>query len=173
MKKNVSLFLGILLILVSFVSVLILDIPTFGGKVIHFDSTYKSHNVTCEGTYWDVEGANYAVLICPGYSCDRQKWRPFADLFVANGYTTMVFDYSGQGASTGTIGFDNAKTDAIPGQIGDAIETLHDLSGLPYENIILMGHSLGGRSVLRVLYDYNDPKAETMVQKSPVGNLIA
>ena len=98
-----------------------------------------------------MDGADYAVLICPGYSCDRQKWRPFADLFVKNGITTMVFDYSGQGASYGSIGFDNAKTDHVPTQIHDALTELHTRSGIDYDHIILLGHSMGGRAILKML----------------------
>lgn len=173
MSKRTSLILGVLLALVSFFSILFLDLPTFGGRLITFPSTYNQHEVTLKGTYWEVKDAEYAILVCPGYSCDRQKWRPFSDLFVGNGFTTMIFDYAGQGASTGTIGFDNAKTDAIPTEIGDAIEKLHELSGIDYDHIILVGHSLGGRSVLRVLYDYNAPEAETKVIKRPIGNIIA
>lgn len=151
---------------------LVLSIPALGGKTVSFPSVYGEKDVTLQGTYWEVEGAGYAALICPGYSCDRQKWVPMADLLVKNGITTMSFDYSGQGASTGTIGFDNAKTDAIPLEISHAIEKLKALSGLDEEHIILVGHSMGGRSILRLLYDYNSPDAETQAQKQNIGNVI-
>lgn len=163
---------GAVCILLSFALLLILSLPTLGGgKTVTFDSMYKQTPVKLQGSYWG-GGNGCGVLICPGYSCDRQKWRPFADVFVKNGFSTMTFDYSGQGASSGTIGFDNAKTDAIPVQIADAIEELHTLSGVPYENIILVGHSMGGRSILRLLDDYNDPNAVTTVQPRPIGNAI-
>ncbi|MCQ2540569.1 MAG: lysophospholipase [Acetatifactor sp.] len=90
------------------------------------------------------------------------------NLFAVNGYAVMSFDYSGQGASSGTIGFDNAKTDAIPVQIADAVEELHRLSGIDYDHIILVGHSMGGRSILRLLYDYNSPDAQTTVEPRQV-----
>lgn len=169
MKKNTAL--GICCLVLSFAMLFILTIPTFGGRDVSFSSVYKDAPVTLKGTYWQGSG-DYAVLICPGYSCDRQKWRPMADVFVSQGFSTLTFDYSGQGASTGTIGFDNAKTDAIPVQMDAAVEQLHKLSGVPYENIILMGHSMGGRAVLRLLYDYNEPKAVTTVTKKPIGNVI-
>ena len=172
MKKNLALYIGLVFVLVALVSAIVLSVPTFGGKVVSFDSTYGKKNVTLKGTYWEVKGSEYAVLVCPGYSCDREKWRPMANLFVGNGLTTMTFDYAGQGASTGTIGFDNAKTDAIPVEISDAIEKLHELSGIPYEKIILVGHSLGGRSILRLLYDYNNPNAVTTVPKRNIKNVI-
>lgn len=150
----------------------ILDIPTLGMKTISFPSTYKEKDVVLKASYLEVEDAEYAVLICPGYSCDRQKWRPMADLFAKNGFTVMSFDYSGQGASSGTIGFDNAKTDAIPVQIDDAIEKLHEMSGIDYSHIILVGHSMGGRSILRLLYDYNEEEADTTVTRRNIPAVI-
>jgi len=146
--------------------------PTRKEKVITFQSTYKENDVVLEASIYEVKDSEYAVLICPGYSCDRQKWRPFADLFAGNGFTTMVFDYAGQGASSGTIGFDNAKTDAIPKEINDAIIELHKLTGIAYENIILVGHSMGGRAILRLLYDYNNPDAETNIAPLSISNVI-
>lgn len=149
-----------------------LSLPTLGERVVTFASTYGDKPVTLEASYWPVEGAEYAVLICPGYSCDRQKWRPMADLCVASGYTTMTFDYSGQGASAGVIGFDNAKTDNIPAEISDAMTKLRELSGVDNAHIILLGHSMGGRSILRLMYDWNAPDAVTRVPKDPAANVI-
>lgn len=84
----------------------------------------------------------------------------------------MTFDYSGQGASYEKIGFDNAKTDEIPKEINDALTYLHTLSNIDYENIILMGHSMGGRSILRLMYDYNIETANTKVAKKNIKNII-
>lgn len=170
-KKKLLTFSGVFCLVLACALLFVLSVPTLGERTLSFASVYKQSQVTLEGSYW--EGQNgWAVLICPGYSCDRQKWRPFADVFAANGFTVMSFDYSGQGAASGTIGFDNAKTDAIPVQIADAIEELHTVSGVPYEKIILVGHSMGGRSILRLLDDYNDPNAVTTVTRRPIGNVI-
>ena len=171
--KLCTFFPGIFFVLAAAVIFIILNLPTAGGgQTVRFDSSYKDNAVTLEASYFEAEDAEYAVLICPGYSCDRQKWRPMADLLVSNGFSAMTFDYAGQGASSDTIGFDNAKTDAIPVEIADAIEVLHELSGIDYENIILMGHSMGGRSILRLLSDYNNPDADTTVTARPVHNVI-
>lgn len=172
MKRSIRLYVGCIMVLVSFLFAVILNIPTMGEKTVSFSSAYGEDKVTLKGTYWETEGASYAALICPGYSCDRQKWRPMADLLVKDGLTVMSFDYSGQGASTGSIGFDNAKTDKIPVQIDDAIEKLHELSGIPYDHIILVGHSMGGRSILRLLYDYHVEDAETLVTEKDIQQVI-
>lgn len=119
MKK--LLILSIILMLLAASLLLYMNRYTMGEQVFTFASTYGSRSVTLQATLWQQENAEYAALICPGYSCDRQKWRPFANMLRANGITVMTFDYAGQGASSGTIGFDNAKTDAIPVEIDDAI----------------------------------------------------
>ncbi len=151
---------------------ILLNLPTFHEEVFTFDSDYKGKPVVLEASYYEAPDAEYAVLICPGYSCDRQKWRPMANLFVEDGLSVMTFDYAGQGASKGTIGFDNAKTDAIPKEIDDAAAMLHEISGIDYDHMILMGHSMGGRAILRLLYDYNDPTAETEVTPKDINSVI-
>lgn len=146
--------------------------PSFCAKNVSFQSTYKNDEVTLSATYYEKKDAKYAVLICPGYSCDRAKWRVMSNIFLANDISVMTFDYSGQGNSNGRIGFDNAKTDEIPKEIDDALTYLHKLSSIDYENIILMGHSMGGRSILRLMYDYNISSADTTLTKKNVKNII-
>ena len=116
-KKIAFIVIGIVLIIASFAVFAFLNSPTTHEREIKIPTTYGQKNVVMEASIWDVEDAEYGIVICPGYSCDRRKWRPFSDLFVSNGYTTMTIDYAGQGASTSTIGFDNAKTDSIPVEV--------------------------------------------------------
>ncbi len=170
--KRVLIGIGIAAIVLSIVSFAVLNVNTMGEETFSFESTYQGDEVTLKATIWENDEAEYAVLICPGYSCDRQKWRPLANLFTSNGMTVMSFDYSGQGGSYGTIGFDNAKTDDIAVEIADAIEVLHDRTGIDYDHIILVGHSMGGRSILRLLQDYNNPDAVTTVTKRNIENVI-
>lgn len=171
-RKHFLLCIGLFLGVASFTSETILHAPTIKEEVVTINSTYKEKPVKLKGTYYDRDG-EYAALICPGYSCDRQKWRQFSNLFVKNNISAMTFDYSGQGASYGTIGFDNAKTDNIPVEIDDALTKLHELSGIDYDHIILVGHSMGGRSILRLLYDYNKAtSSQTTVSKKDIKNVI-
>ncbi len=171
-KKLIILFSSLFSFIASFVLLIIMSFPSFGGKELSFKSTYKNDEVTLSATYYEKKDAKYAVLICPGYSCDRAKWRVMSNVFLANGISVMTFDYSGQGNSNGRIGFDNAKTDEIPKEIDDALTYLHELSSIDYENIILMGHSMGGRSILRLMYDYNIPSADTTLTKKNAKNII-
>ena len=171
-KKLIFLIIGIVSIICSLVFTIISSHPSFGSKEISFSSIYNDDEVTLKGTYYEKKEAKYAVLICPGYSCDRAKWRVMANIFLKNNISVMTFDYSGQGGSYGRIGFDNAKTDAIPKEIDDALSYLHSISKIDYENIILMGHSMGGRSILRLMYNYNMDDAVTKLEKKNIKNII-
>lgn len=171
MKRETKL--GAILLIAALLCAVILSWPTRGGgETLKFASHYGENAVTLEASLWETEGAEYAVLICPGYSCDRQKWRPMADLLRASGFTVMSFDYAGQGASSGSIGFDNAKTDRIPEEIDDAIAVLMKKTGVDEEHIVLMGHSMGGRSILRLLHDYSCADAETELSPRNIRNAI-
>ena len=134
--KLLTIIFGVVSLIVSFVFATILNAPTFKEKTYKINSTYNDKEVTLRATYYEKENATKGVLICPGYSCDKQKWRPFSNLFVKNGFSTFVFDYAGQGGLSKTIGFDNAKTDAIPKEIDDALTYFHNVSNIDYENII-------------------------------------
>lgn len=171
-KKITLLIVGIFSLVVAFIMTILPVSSSFGSKNLSFKSSYKENEVTLKATYYEKMDAEYAVLICPGYSCDRAKWRPMANIFLSNNISVMTFDYSGQGGSYGKIGFDNAKTDDIPTQIDDALVYLHKISNIDYENIILMGHSMGGRAILRLMYDYNIENAGTKLTKKDVKNII-
>lgn len=172
MKKKILAGAGILLMLLSLAALLYADRAALKEEVFTFGSQYKGKPVTLEATLYEQPGAEHAVLICPGYSCDRQKWLPFAAQLRQAGVTVMVFDYAGQGASSGTIGFDNAKNDDIPAEIDDAIAALMERIGLKEDKIILLGHSMGGRAILRLLSDYNRPGAVTRVSRREIRNVI-
>ncbi len=169
MKKRLPVICGSVMMLISLFMSFLLYLPLTGEQTVSFSSLYKGHPVTLAGSYYANEDAEYGVLLCPGYSCDRQKLNAVASLFRSNGMAVFSFDYAGQGSSSGTIGFDNARSDAISEEIADAIEEFHALSSIPYERMILVGHSMGGRAILRLLYDYHDPSAETVVPKRPIG----
>lgn len=171
-KKAILLSLGLISIFLSLFFSIFSTYSTFNDKSISFESTYKENKVTLKGSYFEKKDAKYACLICPGYSCDRAKWKVMANVFLANNISVMTFDYSGQGESYGKIGFDNAKTDEIPKEIDDALTYLHNISNIDYENIILMGHSMGGRSILRLMYDYHIENVETKVTKKNIKNII-
>jgi pimeloyl-ACP methyl ester carboxylesterase len=91
------------------------------------------------------EPARAAVLICHGIGEIVSQWMPIQRLLAAHGVSSLVFDYSGYGRSTGW---------PTPAQIeDDAVATfgrLHELaSGGP---VSLLGFSLGTGVVPAILH---------------------
>ena len=86
-----------------------------------------------------VEPASYprsALLICHGIGEIVPQWFPIQRIFAERGISSLVFDYSGYGRSTGRIHWRQFEQDAI-----SAFQLLQRLApGVP---ITLLGFSLG------------------------------
>ena len=163
LKNKILLIVGCLLLFISLVSLFVVGLPTVNGKTVNFtvgDNILKAK-------YYPVQNSEQAILLCGGFSSDQQMMRPLANLFVQNGISAMTFDYSGHGSSFGTVGFDNATNGQIANEISFAINKLSTLTGLPQENIILLGHSMGGRSILELYTTANKPLCKEVILLSP------
>lgn len=147
-KRKILVSLGAILLLGAFAALIWFGAPTMNGEKVSFAAADGSTELV--GTYYAAEGASYAVLLCEGFSADRQMLRPLANLFVKSGISAMCFDYSGHGGSKGVIGFDNATNGQIPDEIELAIQALIERTGLARDRIILLGHSMGGRAILEL-----------------------
>jgi uncharacterized protein len=86
-----------------------------------------------------------ALLICHGIGEIVPQWFPIQRIFAESGIASLVFDYSGYGRSTGSIGFLQCEQDAI-----SSCELLQRLApGLP---IALLGFSLGTGIATAILH---------------------
>ena len=164
-KNNSLLVIGIALLLCSLAVLFCVGMPTMQGERISFSVDETS----LHATYYSVEGSQQAVLLCGGFSSDQQMLRPLANLFVKSGISAMTFDYSGHGRSFGTVGFDNATNGQIAKEISSAMEKLCDLSKLeePSKNLIMVGHSMGGRSILELFSGKTKPSCKEIILLSP------
>ncbi len=77
-----------------------------------------------------------AVLICHGIGEIVSQWFPIQRIFAENNITSLVFDYSGYGRSTGFIDWAQCEQDAV-----SAFELLRHLA--PRVPISVLGFSLG------------------------------
>jgi pimeloyl-ACP methyl ester carboxylesterase len=80
--------------------------------------------------------AQAALLICHGIGETVGRWLPVQQLLAAHGVCSLVFDYSGYGRSTGTIGYTQCELDAIA-----AFGQLESLA--PHLPVSILGFSLG------------------------------
>jgi alpha-beta hydrolase superfamily lysophospholipase len=89
------------------------------------------------------EKGRAAVLICHGIGEVVEQWAPIQQLLAAQGVSSLVFDYSGYGRSTGWPAAAQLEQDAIA-----AYTRLRELTSLP---ISLLGFSLGTGAVAAIL----------------------
>lgn len=94
---------------------------------------------TISARYYAYPGAKYTVLFSNGNGEDIGSVAPFAAELKDAGFNVFTYDYRGYGTSEGTPTEQNSYEDAEA-----ALHYLtHDL-GIPLENIIVHGRSLGG-----------------------------
>lgn len=89
------------------------------------------------------------VLLLPGFGGDQVATRSLASEFARSGAHVMTLDFSGHGRSPGGLDFDNAATDRLAAEALLAHEVFQRISGLSPQQIILAGHSMGGRVALQ------------------------
>ena len=96
------------------------------------------------------EPARAAVLLCHGIGETVDHWLGVQKLLAAQGVASLVFDYTGYGASTGRIRWKQCEEDAI--EAFGALEAL-----LPGTSVSILGFSLGSGIAAAVL-DYISPQ---------------
>ena len=81
--------------------------------------------------------ARYTLLYSHGNAVDIGRLQHLFDAFYRHGYSVLAYDYSGYGLSDGQASEGQSYRDI------DAAYTYLRASGVPAENIIAYGHSLG------------------------------
>jgi fermentation-respiration switch protein FrsA (DUF1100 family) len=136
---------GIILTISSLVIIYAGDMSLFNSQYITFQD---SNGDNLFGEY-QPGTQNAGIIILEGFSTDLMAMRSINSEFSSLGFHTFAFDFSGQGRSGGTLGFDNAATDRLAKQVLQAKEKFKSLSGLNDSQIILLGHSMGARVALQ------------------------
>ncbi len=99
------------------------------------------------------------VLVLHGWFGDAKSWQPVLDLLDENTFTYAFMDYRGYGGSM------DASGDYSLAEIAADALALADERG--WERFSLVGHSMGGAAIQRVLAEAPD-RVEKMVGVSPV-----
>lgn len=104
------------------------------------DVTFRSADgVTLTGWYVPAAGARFTVLFCHGNGGNIMHRLDTLALFHALGLNCFLFDYRGYGASSGRPKEKGTYLDAQA-----AYDWLIERKGVPPEQIVLLGRSLGG-----------------------------
>jgi pimeloyl-ACP methyl ester carboxylesterase len=99
------------------------------------------------------------VLALHGWFGSAAGWGPFAELLDGDRYSVAFVDYRGYGARRGETGAFTLAEIAT-----DALAVANELS---WSDFVVMGHSMGGTAMQRVLADAPD-RVRAMVGISPV-----
>ena len=122
------------------------------GEVLSF---FSGRN-TLEGRLINKEGNKGTVIFAHGMGLSSHYYRPEVLHFAELGYRVFIFEYRGYGKSTGTfLSFRDVVKDLVA-----------SASFLGHEDIILVGHSMGGYGVLSAI-DHLRDKIKGVVAYAP------
>jgi pimeloyl-ACP methyl ester carboxylesterase len=99
------------------------------------------------------------VLALHGWFGSASGWGPFAELVHEDRYSYLFLDYRGYGARRGETG--EFTLDEI------AADALSAVDSLGWEDFAVLGHSMGGSAMQRVLLDAGD-RVRGLIGVSPV-----
>jgi len=112
--------------------------------MIHEVSFKNSKGLTLRGNLWPASSKSI-IIMAHGSGSNRFASGLFTDLakrLNEKNYNILVFDFSGHGKSTDTIFTLNQSVD-------DVASAIHFVKKNGYENIMLLGHSLGAYACLK------------------------
>jgi fermentation-respiration switch protein FrsA (DUF1100 family) len=105
----------------------------------HAIKLQTSDGETIAAKFYQNEVATFTILFSHGNAEDIGYVEPFAKQLRDSGFAVLTYDYRGYGLSDGSASEDNAYRD-----IDAAYDHLVKERGVPPENIVVHGRSLGG-----------------------------
>jgi uncharacterized protein len=135
-------------------------IPDYNYKTITLQSNKK---IEC----WiiDAESSKGTIILFHGYSGEKSSMLDKAQVFLNLGYSVMLADFMGSGASEGnqtTLGFYESE------EVKTAFDYIAAING---KNIILFGTSMGAVAIMKCINDYHI-EPSTVIIECPFGTLL-
>jgi dienelactone hydrolase len=129
-------------------------------------------HVTSAGVPLDVvqpstDGPHPGVVVAHGFSGSALLMAPFGDTLAARGYTVVLLDFTGHGASTRPLPDRAAgtarSTEALQRDVEVAVAHLRSLPDVDPSRIALVGHSMGAGAVTRYAAAHPDVTATVAI----------
>jgi alpha-beta hydrolase superfamily lysophospholipase len=86
-----------------------------------------------------------AVVLAHQLNSSSWEWRSYAELFAKKGFTTLIFDFRGQGHSSGLLDYNSVGVDVEA--------AIRFLNADGHDQIVCMGASMGGSGCLAASID--------------------
>lgn len=159
------LYFGMRSVIVAMIFILFSILRPSVGERVRFQSD-EGHSLI--GHFY--AGDDHVVLIGHGFSSDSAYTHRVRSIIQSQNYSVMTFDFTGHGNSGGQVYFDNSRTERLANDVGSAIDFLVE-GGFDSEKIILVGHSMGARSMLQYASREDSPKLGGLIMVGPEVNL--
>jgi len=91
------------------------------------------------------------IMAFGGLSSDQTTMINFVHAALNEGFHAMTFDHVGHGGSSGALKPDWAEMEMLADETAHMIDVFKELSGLEDDQIVLVGHSMGGRAILQII----------------------
>lgn len=96
--------------------------------------------------YYEIKGEGKPIILLHGFACDTRHWDNQFELF-SNDYKVIRFDFRGFGKSS--------LPDTLE-QYSHVKDLITLLDFLQLDNVIVVGHSMGGLAAFEFAYNYPD-----------------
>jgi uncharacterized protein len=114
------------------------DDPTARGQVARDVWFHTSSGVTLHGWYFEKEKAKRTVIVHHGQGGNVSLGQYWAALFLDCQANVLLYDYEGYGRSEGEPTMEALQQNGLA-----AIDFIHEVKKIPYQQIVNCGQSLG------------------------------
>ena len=125
------------------------NIPLFKKEEMKFTDSY-GNRIAC--TYYSFNynsHNNKGIMLFHGFAEDQYSMKSYADSFLRQGYLVFTVDFAGHGQSSGLFTLRGLVDNLTANEVILAKEQFKKATNLSDDQIYMVGHSLGGRAILK------------------------
>jgi alpha-beta hydrolase superfamily lysophospholipase len=131
--------------------------PAIGGIVVSADGTKLAYRA------WPKPGADVTFAVVHGFGEHSGRYERFATGMAAHGMSTYAVDLRGHGNSPGQRGY----VDSWSQWTDDASAFVKQIEAIADTEVVPLGHSFGGATVLSAVLAGKLPKSKRFIVSSP------
>jgi alpha-beta hydrolase superfamily lysophospholipase len=131
--------------------------PAIAGTVVSADGTKLAYRA------WPKPGADVTFAVVHGFGEHSGRYERFATGMAAHGMSTYALDLRGHGNSPGQRGY----VDAWSQWTDDASAFVKQIEAIVGTEVVPLGHSFGGATVLSTVLAGKLPKSKRFIVSSP------
>ncbi|HUU78113.1 MAG TPA: alpha/beta fold hydrolase [candidate division Zixibacteria bacterium] len=141
--------LGIIMVIICVALQISINVPLFHKEKIQFSDHY-GNKVSC--SYFSSTSISHndkGIMLFHGFAEDQHSMNSYIDSFLQLGFQIFTIDFTGHGLSSGYFTLQEQVDNVTANEVLLAKEQFKKISNLTDNQIYMIGHSLGGRAILR------------------------